>query len=196
MKVWASWGGLAEACPGGQPRRAGAPRATAARRIAWRLAREGAAGAAGTCALMIACPSGHGPSARPDPVFQHPVRQLDLGPQPDPPDPLDRGLLMRSEVTHGYLVRATESQRQLSEVLARFDLAGSVEPFRLCLRCNVELVTVAKQQVTGRVPPGVWQKQSQFVECPNCGRVYWKGSHHARMKRLLGEATTPDSSTS
>ena len=39
---------------------------------------------------MIACPSGHGPSARPDPVFQHLVRQTDLGPQPDPPDLLDR----------------------------------------------------------------------------------------------------------
>ena len=34
----------------------------------------------------------------------------------------DKGLLMRSLVTHGYYVRNTQPQQQIVEVLQRFDL--------------------------------------------------------------------------
>ena len=40
----------------------------------------------------------------------------------------DRGLLKRSEVTHGYCLRSTVSAEQLREVVQRFDLAGSARP--------------------------------------------------------------------
>ena len=44
----------------------------------------------------------------------------------------DRGLLMRGQVTHGYLVRRTASRAQFAEVLERFDLRGSLRPFTRC----------------------------------------------------------------
>jgi len=100
----------------------------------------------------------------------------------------DRGLLKRSEVTHGYWVRETRPRRQLAEVVQRFDLAALIRPFTRCLRCNVELEPASREAVAQRVPEGVWERHNEFRTCPACGSVYWKGSHYQRMKRLIEEA--------
>jgi len=42
----------------------------------------------------------------------------------------DRGLLKRRRVRHGQLVRAHEPDRQLGEVIERFDLRPEISPFR------------------------------------------------------------------
>jgi len=96
----------------------------------------------------------------------------------------DRQLLMRTEVDRGYWVRTTEPRQQLLEVARRFDLAGSVRPFTRCLKCNRILEDASRESVLERVPPRVAGKD-KFRVCPGCGRVYWEGSHHERMTRLL-----------
>lgn len=100
----------------------------------------------------------------------------------------DRGLLKRRAVTHGTWVRETDPRRQLAEVLRRFDLARSLAPFRRCLRCNDLLAPVEKAAIAALLPPRVAERHHEFRRCPSCGRVYWKGTHHARMQRLLAEA--------
>lgn len=97
----------------------------------------------------------------------------------------DRGLLKRSLVTHGYLVRETQPRRQLIEVLSRFDLAKSITPFRRCLHCNTPLQPVAKEMVNDRLLPGTRRRYDHFHHCPECDRVYWKGSHYQRMNELI-----------
>ncbi len=97
----------------------------------------------------------------------------------------DRGLLKRGEVTRGSYIRETSPRRQLEEVLRRFDLGGDAAPFTRCLACNGVLVPVAKAEVAGRVPPGVLARHEEFLECPDCRRVYWKGSHYTRLKEFL-----------
>jgi uncharacterized protein with PIN domain len=99
----------------------------------------------------------------------------------------DRGLLKRSAVTHGYWVREMEPKRQAEEVLRRFDLLRSVAPFRRCLRCNELLQPIRKALVLDRLPPRVREQHDEFVHCVSCERVYWRGSHHRRMERLLAE---------
>lgn len=99
----------------------------------------------------------------------------------------DRGLLKRAAVTHGYLVRETDSRRQAAEIVLRFDLRRLVRPFTRCMACNGMIVPVAKTSVRERVPEGVWRQQGEFRECPRCGRVYWEGSHHARMVDRIEE---------
>ncbi len=59
----------------------------------------------------------------------------------------DRGLLKRRQVTHGYLVRGTDPELQLREVLSRFDLFDAVRPFTRCLNCNGSLVHRLKAAV-------------------------------------------------
>ncbi len=99
---------------------------------------------------------------------------------------MDRGLLKRSEITHGYLVRETDPHRQLEEVFRRFDLARAIKPFTRCLRCNTELQPVSKESVADRLPPRL--EAAQLHHCPGCRRVYWPGSHYRRMERILERA--------
>jgi len=99
---------------------------------------------------------------------------------------MDRGLLKRSEITHGYLVRETNPRRQLAEVIGRFDLAGAIQPFTRCLRCNVVLAPADRASVAGRVPPRL--EAAELHQCPDCGRVYWQGSHWRRMRQILEHA--------
>jgi hypothetical protein len=96
----------------------------------------------------------------------------------------DRYLLMRAEVVHGYWVRSTNARHQLREVVTRFDLLNSIQPFIRCMTCNGQLQPVAKQQVIEQLPPKIRDKQ-QFRQCGNCGKLYWEGTHHQRMTELI-----------
>ena len=97
----------------------------------------------------------------------------------------DRGLLMRAEVTHGYCVRSPHPPAQLREVIARFDLGRSLSPFSLCLVCNRPLQALPRRLARERVPPPVARRYRRFRACPQCGRVYWRGSHWENMRRYL-----------
>ena len=104
----------------------------------------------------------------------------------------DLGLLKRSAVTHGYLVRESAPEAQLAEVLGRFELLDAVAPFRRCIRCNALLETVRKDDVLDRLQPKTRRYYDEFARCPACDRLYWKGSHYQRMQgfvaRLLGRS--------
>jgi hypothetical protein len=98
---------------------------------------------------------------------------------------MDRGLLKRGMVRHGYFIRDSEPRQQLLDVLRRFNLLDRTEPFTRCLRCNALLEEMDRQQAADRVPPGTLQHYHEFRTCPQCRRVYWKGSHYRRMARLV-----------
>jgi hypothetical protein len=100
----------------------------------------------------------------------------------------DRGLLKRSEVVHGRLVRARDPLEQLTEVLALYGLRGPFRAFGRCLRCNAVLRPVSKAEVLDRLEPLTKKHYDEFSQCPGCGRVYWRGSHHAAMARRLRAA--------
>lgn len=97
----------------------------------------------------------------------------------------DRELLKRSAVSHGYCVRSTQALEQLREVIGRFDLAGRFKPFSRCLRCNAPLRRLARRRAARTVPRYVAASYRRFRVCPDCGRVYWRGTHWQRMLRIL-----------
>jgi uncharacterized protein with PIN domain len=99
----------------------------------------------------------------------------------------DRGLLKRSAVTHGHLMRETNPKRQLAEVVDRFDLYRSAAPLTRCLRCNTPLRETDKPSIASRLPEGIKRLQTDFLACELCGRIYWKGSHYDRMLRMIRE---------
>ncbi len=108
----------------------------------------------------------------------------------------DRGLLKRSVVTRGYCVRTTHPREQLAEVVERFDLSGSVAAFRRCVHCNAVLQPIQKEAISDRLQPETKQYYEEFHICPGCERIYWKGSHYRRMRRLIesmvgGKGGTP-----
>jgi hypothetical protein len=96
----------------------------------------------------------------------------------------DRGLLKRRSVTHGYLVRSLDPHEQLAELIRRFDLAANVRLGSRCVDCNTSLVRVAKQDVLPQLPPAVARDYAEFSICPECRKVFWRGSHWQRMTEL------------
>jgi uncharacterized protein len=100
----------------------------------------------------------------------------------------DHGLLKRRAVTHGYFVRSTEPAGQLAEVLRRFDLRRLIRPFSRCMACNGDLEGVDKLEVAASVPERSRALFDTFLRCRSCLRVYWPGSHYARLKRLVEDA--------
>ena len=74
----------------------------------------------------------------------------------------DRGLLKRSLVTRGYLVREAQPREQLLEVLRRFNLSESFAPFRRCLDCNTLLQAVPKDLISHLLPPKTRKYYDEF----------------------------------
>ena len=94
----------------------------------------------------------------------------------------DRRLLCAKVVTHGYCVRSTDSEKQLREVLDRFDLYSGIRPFCRCMVCNCRVKSVAKSEILHRLEPKTILYYDTFYKCDGCNRIYWKGSHHDRLK--------------
>jgi len=97
----------------------------------------------------------------------------------------DRGLLKRNMIVRGCFLRATNPREQLIDVLQRFELFRSISPFERCMHCNTLLRPVAKEMIAERLLPETRQHYEEFRLCPNCYRIYWKGSHYQRMQRLI-----------
>lgn len=100
----------------------------------------------------------------------------------------DRGLLKRSTVTHGYWVRAVDPDEQLVEVVGRFQLAAGARPFSRCLACGGALTAADAAAVASSTEPGTRRRHTTFTRCERCGKVYWKGAHHDRLRRLVERA--------
>jgi hypothetical protein len=97
----------------------------------------------------------------------------------------DRGLLKRRSITHGYWVREIYPQRQLAEIVHRFELQYSLKPFVRCMCCNQLLVPIVKEIIADQLPVRVREQQVDFSICRSCGRIYWKGSHHTKMQQII-----------
>lgn len=107
----------------------------------------------------------------------------------------DSQIMKRRVVTKGLLkallIGEDDPWKQLPQVVKQLKLDYRKNAFTLCLECNVPLVDKKKEEVKDLVPPFVFQTQTQYRQCPLCGRIYWRGTHWQSMSReleaLLGE---------
>ena len=97
----------------------------------------------------------------------------------------DIGLLMHGALTRGYFVRATDPREQLIEIACRFDLIASMDAYTRCTACNGRLQAVEKEEIADRLLPGTRQHYDDFRRCPDCERIYWKGSHYAQLQEIV-----------
>jgi uncharacterized protein with PIN domain len=83
------------------------------------------------------------------------------------------------------LVTSERLDEQVKQILADLDL----EPGHLysrCPVCNGLLEAMDRQTARARVPAYVAQKHETFRSCPDCQRVYWRGTHWQQMEEKLG----------
>ena len=97
----------------------------------------------------------------------------------------DRGLLKRRAITHGLFVHSQHPEEQTLEVIRRLDLGQRLAPLTRCLHCNGELAAVSKDEVIDQLEPLTRQYYEEFSRCVECARIYWAGSHLARLIGLV-----------
>lgn len=88
------------------------------------------------------------------------------------------------------LIRAGRLDDQLVEVMERLGLVPdpTLELSR-CSVCNGRLRPVRPDDVARHVPPYVRATARRFVRCPDCGRVFWPGTHGRRIRDRMRQVS-------
>jgi uncharacterized protein with PIN domain len=101
----------------------------------------------------------------------------------------DNPIMERRVITSGklkaILIQSDEPELQIRQVIDALGLDSHFRPFTICLECNQPLEERKKGEVKELVPPYVFKTQSQFMQCPACKRIYWRGTHWQAMTRRL-----------
>jgi uncharacterized protein with PIN domain len=97
----------------------------------------------------------------------------------------DRRLLMRSKITSAYFVRQRIPEKQLEEVIQRYQLADQIRPFSRCIHCNGFIKAVDKSAIESQLLPKTREHYDRFFQCQQCGKIYWEGSHVTHMKTFM-----------
>jgi hypothetical protein len=100
----------------------------------------------------------------------------------------DRYLVQRKVLRDRHtLIVSDHLQDQLrqlrSELHIMFDL-GDTTASR-CASCNNILKVIPHEEAALTVPAYVANLHTRFVQCPNCERIYWPGTHWTQMLTRL-----------
>jgi hypothetical protein len=99
----------------------------------------------------------------------------------------DRALPEQWRLPRVLVLQSERSSEQLRELAAVFPLRSAARLFSRCSRCNSPLEETAAEAVAGKVPQRILAQRPLFQRCSACGRVYWEGSHAARIRRALDQ---------
>ena len=106
----------------------------------------------------------------------------------------DTQIMKRRVITRGpvkaVLIKDDRPLTQIKQVISTLKLDPRFRPFSLCLECNQPLSEVSREAVKDRVPEYVFRTQSQYMECPICQRVYWRGTHWRIMTEKIASLGT------
>lgn len=98
-----------------------------------------------------------------------------------------RKLLKFKDVTHGVFIRPGTTVEQIRRVIDYLSLSEVIEPFSRCLRCNQPLVRVSKESILERIPPKAREFYDEYSYCKTCDKIYWKGTHYTKIKKVVDE---------
>jgi uncharacterized protein with PIN domain len=96
-----------------------------------------------------------------------------------------RNLLKFKDITHGFFIRPGTTEEQVREIIDFLDIMDNVKPFSRCLRCNSPLKSIPKETIIDRIPPKTGVFYDEYSYCKPCDKIYWKGTHFAKMKRVV-----------
>ncbi len=106
----------------------------------------------------------------------------------------DTGLFERARGGSRLFIESEDWEKQVVEVLRTFGLGGEAAPYSRCLECNRVLKPLSRESARNLVAPFVLEKAEAFALCPECGKVFWKGTHFddmgEKIDRILKAAAT------
>ncbi len=98
-----------------------------------------------------------------------------------------RTLVRDPRVSHCLFIPSPDPRTQLIEVIRHHQLASSIRPFARCIECNDPVAPIDRETVLSRLPASVRSTDLAFRICRRCDRVYWDGSHVARMRAFIDQ---------
>jgi uncharacterized protein with PIN domain len=109
----------------------------------------------------------------------------------------DRILLTRNTRYKGQhpnqkviFIPSEKIKEQLAFLINELPIEISSEKlFSRCLDCNVPVNPIPKSAAQGKVPEKSYNFYTDFSRCPNCGKIYWRGTHTERVLRMLKTIT-------
>lgn len=84
-----------------------------------------------------------------------------------------------------FFLVSEQPLEQLRAVREKFKVPDRLKFLTRCLVCNEPLVPIDREAIRDRVPYYTYKKFNGFAECPDCRKVYWRGSHYLRMMEQL-----------
>lgn len=93
-------------------------------------------------------------------------------------------LLSRHRGARTLLIQSEHPKEQLRQVFHFLHL-NDARAYSRCPVCNEPLKSVPPQTVRDRLPKFVLANHDTFRECPQCGRIYWPGTHWESMQAVL-----------
>ena len=91
---------------------------------------------------------------------------------------------------HVLLVADERLEDQIRQVLMDLQLVPD-QSFSRCPVCNGALEVADREVVRAQVPAYVAQTHTAFRRCPDCERIYWRGTHWQRMDQNLARFWSP-----
>ena len=102
---------------------------------------------------------------------------------------LTRNLKLSKPASRKVLfIKSTNYKQQLKEVIETLNL--KVDRFRMfsrCVICNRLLKEIPKEKIKDKVPPFAFKTHENFMQCVNCRRIYWSGTHWLNMDKVIAE---------
>ncbi|HSR88590.1 MAG TPA: Mut7-C RNAse domain-containing protein [Pontiella sp.] len=97
----------------------------------------------------------------------------------------DRRLLHDRRITHARWLHSVRAEEQACEVIRRFQLENNIRRFARCPACNGLVDPVKKETIQSRLEPLTEKYYTEFYQCRDCGKIYWKGTHYDRIVKKL-----------
>ena len=97
----------------------------------------------------------------------------------------DNGLIEKSKNVPALFINSEKWSEQIQQVLKEFNLKGKAKPNSRCIECNTVLRILPKKRAKNMVTPFIYKNANVFSLCPDCGRVFWKGTHQDDMEEKI-----------
>lgn len=100
----------------------------------------------------------------------------------------DRYLVQRKAIRgRCTLIHSDFVSDQLRQLQAELEIRLAIDEERgcRCVECNHILESISPSQAGPRVPPVVVQYYTHFTRCPNCGQLFWAGTHWRHVQQRL-----------
>lgn len=97
--------------------------------------------------------------------------------------------LANSKYANAFLVEDKIRSAQLATLSNQYHLSLELDPnSSRCPKCNARISYTEKDLIYKKIPSATARGYSEFWECTNCGKIYWKGAHWKKIAKTLDDA--------